>query len=290
MRRILIARWRLSLLIVGMVVGFLGTASRLAHAQYNSAQEARSAGAKLYNARKYAEARAPLEAAIALADDAAFKVGVYRALLQSYRQLPEIDHFLQAADFICQHSESAAERLLTARSLASFVHERGKTADAVKIYEAQLAANPQSKPALCALSAIYLRAEPNPTRRAELLVTLAEVQRQEDALLAEKLEKSAAQQPALAAPHFKDAAAAWQRAGNVEKARAALASAEANGPDARTELLAHFWHKGMADTYLALNQPKQAIPHYEQAITKTSIAGYIQECQQQLAKARQADN
>ncbi len=257
-------------------------------AQYRTAQEAYSAGAKLYNARQFAEARAPFEAAIELSDDPKLQVKSYRALMQSYRQLPEIDQMLKAVDFIFEHGESSTEKSLTARALTAFVHERGKTAEAIKIYEAKLNENPRSKPALYALEEIYRRAEPNPTRRGELTTRLAEVQRQDEAALAEKFEKLATDQPNLAAAHYKDAAVAWQRASNSPKALEALANAENSGPEARNDLLAYFWHKSMADTYLALQEPKRAIGHYEQAIKKTSIDGYLKDCQEQLVKARQA--
>jgi hypothetical protein len=42
----------------------------------------------------------------------------------------------------------------------------------------------------------------------------------------------------------------------------------------------------MADIYLELEQPKEAIPHYENAIKKTTIAGYVKACEEQLAKAK----
>ena len=92
-----------------------------------------------------------------LSDDMPFKVRVSRALMQSYRQLPEIDKMLEATDFILEHGESATEKSLIARALTSFVHQRGKTDEAVKIYEAKLKQDAQNKPALYALAEIYHR-------------------------------------------------------------------------------------------------------------------------------------
>jgi tetratricopeptide (TPR) repeat protein len=273
-----------SLTIVGLAM-----ADHSAQAQpYRTAQEAFNAGARLHNARKYAECQEPFEAALDLSQDDQFKVKVYRALMSSYRQLPEMDKMLEATDFIFEHGESSVEKSLVASSLASFVHERGKTAEAVKIYEEKLKKTPKSKPSLYSLTEIYRRAEPNPNRRAELLKTLDEVQKEDEAKLAAKFEGLAKAEPQLAAVHWKDAAAAWIRADDKPKALAALKNAEANGPDARNDLMAHFWHKGMADIYLDLDQPKEAIPHYETAIKKTTIAGYIKTCEEQLAKARAA--
>jgi tetratricopeptide (TPR) repeat protein len=253
---------------------------------YKTAQEAFNAGAKLHSARKYAECQEPFESALDLSQDNLFKVKVYRALMSSYRQLPEIDKMLEATDFIFEHGESTLDKTSVASSLAVFVRERGKIAEAVKIYEDQLKKTPRSKPALYFLTEIYQRAEPNPNRRAELLKVLSDVQKLDEAKLAEKFEGLARDQPANAAAHWKDAAAAWLRADKKPKATVAVKNAEAAGPDTRNDLLAHFWHKGMADIYLELEQPKQAIPHYENAIKKTTIAGYIKTCEEQLAKAK----
>lgn len=285
-----VLRFRVRSLKTGFLIClfFAACSSVAAQTPYRNAQDAFSAGARLYNARKYAESRAPFEAALALSEDNVFKVRVYRALMESYRQLTEIDKMLEATDFIFEHGESTVENSLTARSLASFVHQRGKTADVVKTYEAKLKATPRSKPALYALTEIYRQADKNPTRREELLKVLAEVQREDEAKLATKFEKLAADQPQLAGVHWKDAAAAWVRADDKEKALAAVQNASSAGPDNRNDQLAHHWHKGMGDIYLALEKPKEAIPHFETAIEKTKIAGYIKTCQEQLAKAKAA--
>lgn len=281
--------WHIRAMFVTASVAVACSFSTQAHAQqYNSAEDAFSAGAKLHNARRYAEAQAPLEAAIELSDDPLFKVKVYRALVQSYRQLPDIDHMLKATDYILENGESSVEKSLMARNLVGFVYQRGKVPDTVKIYEDQLKKDPNSKPALYTLVEMYQRASPNPKRQAELFTVLTEVQRKDEAALAEKLEKQATDDPRTAAASYKDAALAWIRAADQQKAAAALAAAETAGPDSRNDLLAHFWHKGMADAYMGLNQPKEAIPHFEKAIQKTNIAGYIKACQEQLAKAREA--
>lgn len=276
------------LAVAAVCLGIMDCPEAAAQTTYRNAQEAYAAGAKLHNARKFAECREPLEAALKLSDNDLFKVRVYRGLLQSYRQLPEIDEFLEAADFIFEHGESAVENSRIARSVASFVRERGKTADAVKIYEAKLKNDPRDKPALYALTEIYRQVDPNPARRTELLKVLGEVQKQDEAKLAAKFEQLAADQPQLAGVHWKDAAAAWLRADDKKQALAAAQNAEAAGPDNRNDQLAHFWHKAMGDVYLGLDQPKKAIPHLETAIQKTTIAGYIKTCEEQLAKARAA--
>ncbi len=254
--------------------------------EYSSAREAYSDGARLHNMRKYAECREPFEAALKLSDDMQFKVRTYRALMQSYRQLPEIDKMLEATEFIFQHGESTVEKSLIARDLTSFAHQRGKTQEVVDLYESKLKKNPEDRPALYTLTRIYDRAQPNRARRAELQEVLKQVQRKDESVLAGKFEKLAAEQPNVATRHWKDAAAAWLRAEEKEKALAAVNQAEATGPETANDLLAHQWHKAMGDIYLGLDKPAQAIPHYETAIKKTNIAGYIKDCQEKLAKAR----
>jgi tetratricopeptide (TPR) repeat protein len=256
--------------------------------EYGSAREAYSAGAKLYNMRKYAECREPFEAALRLSDDTQFKVRVYRTLIQSYRQLPEIEKMLEATDFIFEHGESAVAKSLIARDLTSFAHQRGKIQEVVEIHENKLKKNPEDRPALYTLSRIYDRAQPNPKRRAELQDVLKKVQQKDDRKLARQIERLAAEQPNVATRHWKDAAAAWLRAEEKQKARDAARQAEATGPETANDLLAHQWHKGMGDIYLGLDEPKKAIPHYESAIEKTNIAGYIKGCQEKLVKARKA--
>jgi tetratricopeptide (TPR) repeat protein len=200
----------------------------------------------------------------------------------------EIDKMLEATAFIFEHAESTTEKSLIARSLASFAHERGKVAEIVKLYEGKLKQNPGDKPALYTLAEIYRRAEPNATRREELLAALSEIEKEDARQRAEKFEQLAAQQPDVAAWNWKEAASAWLQAGDTQKALEAAENAENAGPERRSDLTAHYWHKALGDIYLQLNEPRRAIPHYERAIEKTNIAGYIKACQEQLAKARAA--
>jgi tetratricopeptide (TPR) repeat protein len=99
-------------------------------------------------------------------------------------------------------------------------------------------------------------------------------------------EKVAPMDEKLAAWHWKEAAAAWLAAGEKPKALAAARQSEASEPESRSEQLAHFWHRGLADVFLAAGEPKSAIGHYEKAIEKTTIQGYIDACQKSLAEAK----
>ena len=120
---------------------------------------------------------------------------------------------LEATEFIFEHGESAVAKSLIARDLTSFAHQLGKSQEVVENYENRLKKNPEDRPALYTLTRIYERAQPNPTRRAELQEVLKKVQQQDERKLAGMFEQFAAEQPNVATRHWKDAAAAWLRAG-----------------------------------------------------------------------------
>ncbi len=68
-------------------------------------------------------------------------------------------------------------------------------------------------------------------------------------------------------------AAAWLLLGQKDHALAAAKKSAESPPEQRNDLLAHFWHRNLAEVFLATGQAKLAIPHYEQAIQKTNIQG-----------------
>ena len=67
---------------------------------------------------------------------------------------------------------------------------------------------------------------------------------------------------------------------------AAARAAERGEPEGRSEILAHFWHRGLADVFFEAGEFGASIPHYEEAIRKTTIDGYRKECEQRLGEAR----
>src|SRR5262245_33218278 len=83
-------------------------------------------GAQLVNDKKYAEAQAPLETALKAAANDEERMRVYTALVPVYRQLPEIDKFLEAREFVIRHTDRKAGRSLAANDVASFLFQRGK--------------------------------------------------------------------------------------------------------------------------------------------------------------------
>lgn len=85
--------------------------------------------------------------------------------------------------------------------------------------------------------------------------------------------------------NLKEAASAWLKSGSKENSlRVALAADEAPA-EARNDQLTHFFHRNLADIFMALDQPKKAIPHYEIAIQKTTIEGYLKDTKASLAEA-----
>lgn len=276
--------------------------------KYTNADEAYAIGAALYNSRNYAGSQDPFEAALKLAPDDKYRIKVYRALMGAYRQLPEIDKFVEAADFIITKSESAAERSLTRTDLLSFVHQRGKTNDLAKRYEAVLKKDDKSVTALFILSELYADLKRDPKRSAELLERLAKVSAdsgeeldvQASAKLAQQytkqgkfkegaslFEKIAPLDAKLAAWHWKEAAQAWIKAKDKKKALAAAKSAVKAGPETRGDLLLHFWHRALGQVFVETGEPGMAIEHFEAAIKSTTIDGYLKDTKGELASAKE---
>ncbi|MCC7423992.1 MAG: hypothetical protein IT428_27320 [Planctomycetaceae bacterium] len=290
-------------------VGFLFAVSSAFSDEFKSAQEAYNAGAKAINEGNLAAARGPLEAALKQAPDDAFRLRVNRTLLIPYRELPDIEPMQRAAEYLITHSEQAAERSLTRRSLISFIHRRGKLPEAAKAYEERLKKNPDDRTVLFILVEAYAEPLKNPARSAELAERLAAVEKklgkgQDVAGLAQQAqqyikagkakegaelyEQIAPLDAKLAAWHYKEAAQAWLKSGDQKKAFAAARLAEGADPEARNDQLAFFFHKALADVFSETGHPKEAIPHYEEAIKLTKIDGYLKDCQARLAKAKGA--
>ena len=137
-------------------------------------------GVAFLSTRNYSASREPLEAALQMAPDDKFRIKVYEALLPAYRQLGEIDKFVEACDFLIAKSPTAAQQSITRRALLGFVFERGKLDDLAGRYEDALKKDPQDRTALYVLSELYSRAKPNPGRAAELIERLAKLDQKSD--------------------------------------------------------------------------------------------------------------
>lgn len=87
---------------------------------------------------------------------------------------------------------------------------------------------------------------------------------------AERLEKAADADDRTAASNWKDVAKSWLEADDKEKAKAAVEKSLKARPEARSELLAMFWHDGLGDVYAEVGETAKAIEQYELAITKVA--------------------
>jgi len=282
-----------------------------AEGKYGSAEEALRVAAAYLSLKEYAKSRKPLEAALKLAPDDQYRIKVYRALLPAYRQTDEWLPTFTALEFIIQHSEQAAERSLARTELMGFIRNRGKTEAAVKRYEERLKETKEeavTEATLYILIEVYSRLQNDPRKAAERLEQFAALQQKAGRELtvgdaaqlageyvkarkfkegAELFEQTAKRDEALAAWHYKEAAQAWLKAADKTRALAAVKFADTASPEKRGELLEHFWHRGVADAYFDTGEYVLAIPHYEQAIAKTKIDGYVKDCEKRLAEARQ---
>lgn len=279
-----------------------------AKSKYTSADAAYGVGAALYNNRDYAGAREPLEAALIMAPDDDFRIRVYRALLAPYRQLGTIEPFVGACEYIIRHSDRDAEQSLTRRTLLSFVHERGKVDAFIKRHEERLKKNPKDRLSVYVLSEVYSDVRENPARSIELLKQLAEldgkdageainvndlaklatqhIRAKEYQKGAELYEKIAPQDKKLEAWHWKEAATAWLKLKQYDKAVAAAKKSAEAEPEKRSELLTHYWHRHLGDVFLSTGEAKLAIPQFEKAIESTKIEGYIKDCKASLEEAK----
>lgn len=102
---------------------------------------------------------------------------------------------------------------------------------------------------------------------------------------AELYEEIASLDPTTHAWNLKEAATAWLKLGNKENALRLALAAEAAPAEARNDQLTHFFERNLGDTFMALGQPKKAIPHYEIALQKTTIEGYVKDTKASLQEA-----
>lgn len=284
----------------GITCGLWGLLSVSLMAQeYATAREAFSVGAAFYNAGSYAKAQAPMEAAIQFSEDVEFRVECYRALLASYRLLEKGDKMATAVDYILEHSQ---------RSYLSFLHQRGLAEEAAKRNEERYKANAQDAVALSMLVELYGQLLDKPDRAAELTKQLqvlvppdpknpldvlkqAELGRQltkagKHQEAAKLYEKIAPMDPKLAAWHWKEAAAAWMKEKQTDKAQLAALESSKCEPERRNDQLTYFWSRQLANILVETGEYELAIRHYELALEKTTIDGYKKDTQAKLDEAR----
>jgi tetratricopeptide (TPR) repeat protein len=274
-------------LVLAYVVAWTATCS-LARGdeKYPSARAAVAEANVFMRKRDYKSAQAPLEAALKLAPDDAYRLRIYNNLMACYRLLPETDKMVEASEFTILKTKENSERSLTAGSLTSFMFQRGKLDETRKTYEGRLANDPDDLLALAMLTAIHQVHFDDREKSAAYRVRLDKVEQKRSGKLAEDEETLAGTNADQATDHWKQAAVYWNRAGESAKALKAAKQAEATGPEKRSEMLLHFWHVHLGDVYFSANSYQDAIRHFEQAIKTTKIDGYKKTCEQKLADAK----
>lgn len=272
--------------------------------KFKSFEEAWSVGVAFYNAGNHEAAQAPLEAALKMAKDDEAKVQVYEALIATYRRSDKTDKMTQAVEFVLYNHKSDIHKSLTRRSYLSFLYQRGKIDEAVKRYEKKLKQSPDDLVSLYLLSEIYSDIERNPERATEILERLQKLDpvSKDDPEAANKQAKIASQfmrakdykkaaeiyesiaplDKKLAGYYLKEAAIAHQKLGNTDKAIEFARLAVEAGPDTRNEQLTYFWSRQLGDLFLELELPGEAIPLLKEALTKTTIEGYLKDTQANL--------
>ena len=283
-------------------------ASLFAQAKFQNAEEAWRVGVAYYNSRNFAASREPFEAALKMAPNDKFRLKVNDALMASYRLLPEPEKMFGACEYVIEHSKQDAKKSIVRRSLISFSFHQGKIDDLIKRHEDRLKKNDKDRTSLYILAEVYSGAKSNPQKAIEYTQRLAKVDGSKgkpvsvrlSASLAQQFikagdyqkgaelyEKIAPQDESLAAWHWKEAASAWLKAGEKKKALAAAKKSHESAPEKRSDLLTHFWHKGIADIFLATDDANLAIEHYKKAIKTTKIDGYIQSSKAGLKAAKE---
>jgi tetratricopeptide (TPR) repeat protein len=278
-----------------------------AETPYRSAEEAYRVGAAYVSTKNYKASLEPLEAALRLEPDDDLRLKINLALIPAYRTLPEIGKFVLACEYVIDKADSETKRSLIRRTLLSTVHVRGEADELIERHEDILKKDGGNRLSLYILSEAYTRLKRDPQRAAELIERLAKLDEKPDGSVdisrtaslaqqyvrakkyaqgAELYEQIAPLDAKLAAWHYKEAATAWLAGGDREKALAAAKRSAHSPPEKRSEILAYFWRRGLADVFLATGEPNLAIEHYLEAINNTTIEGYIKDCEKLIDDAR----
>lgn len=275
--------------VAALLLFVLASLSAVAQ-EFKSAREARSEANKHLKNKDYAKAQQPLEAALALTPEANYgdRVDIYRALMSSYRLLPEVDKMQEAVEYVQLRGDSAIERRSVGRDFANFIKQRGKADWAVTLYESRLAKDPKDPAALVILTTLYADGtDEKKARGSKLEGELKSLDRERAAKKAEALEKSAETgDPLAAASGYKDAAKAWLEADDKARAKAAVEKSTKAFPEKRSPILGMFWHEGLGDVLMQLDDCANAALHYEEAVALASSAPLKNPLRTKLIKAK----
>ncbi len=277
---------------------------------FASAQEAYRVGQAFVRSKNMKEGQAALEQALTLKPAAPLKTQVLQALLVPYATLEDVEPMVRTADLLIREAKAPAELLSARRSLLTYLAQKKKAAEVTPRYEMALKNQPADRTALIILSGLYADALKQPQRGGELTDTLLELLRREyrmnvpSGVLSEMArqydrcnrhreaaalwEELAAASEHLRPFHYKEAAVAWLKAQDKEKALNLARTAVAGPAEMRTNLLAHFWHRHLGEVFLATGDYRLAIEQLEKAVAKAEVEGYKRECEKKLEEAKKA--
>lgn len=257
-------------------------------AEFKNFDEAMREGTKQLRDKQFPEAQAALEAALKLAASDEDRSKAYQALVQPYRQLPEIDKMLEAQEFIIAHSDQRAKRSLAASDVASFLHQRGKDNVGLERYQARLQKEPRDLVGLTMLAALYRNSAAHRDQVDAMKQRVESVNMELAQKVAEKHEAAAVAATKTQAWFYKEAALAWLEANNKLKAHAAAKKSVASQPEARSGLLAFYWHEGLGRAFLEAGDAKSAMAQFEAAIELAPGKGQRDDAEKKLAEAKAA--
>jgi Tfp pilus assembly protein PilF len=253
--------------------------------KYRSADAAVGDAIKYLEKKDYKSAQAPLEAALKLAPDDAYRLRVYDYLMACYRQLPDPAKMTEAVEFSIVKTKENANRSLTCRSFASYLFAQGKTDEARKKYEQRLEKDAEDLVALSVLNGINQHLRSDRAKRDEYRDRLTKAEQKKNGEQAEE-EETLAKSDKDATWHWKQAAVYWIRAASPKKALKAAKQADATGPEKRSDILLYYWHTALADVYMEAESPADAVPHLEEALASARTASSKKDCEQKLALAK----
>jgi tetratricopeptide (TPR) repeat protein len=301
-------RWLTPFLLVTILATSVETGLARQAKDYKSAAEAYEVGATFLRQKNNAKGQEALEAALTLSPDAKLKGKIYRALLIPYDADKDFTKFLSAMDYVIRFPTSQPERSNNRRDVLGFLQERKKEKEGAERYEAMLKKDPKDEVVLYILSGIQGDLLGDAKRAAELTDQLAKVIKDKggagDVLTtvtlaqeyvksrkfkegAELYEKAAGMDDKQKAHYLKEAAGAWVKAEDKDKARAAAKASAALGFDNKNKLLAHFWNRGLGEVFFDTGDYQLAVQHLEKAIELTTIEGYRKDCQKKLEMAKE---
>jgi len=289
-----------------------GRADDAVATDYDTFDQAVESALGFYRVRNYGACKVPLEAALELASSDQKRADVHLMLINAYAETGDAEKMCVSADFAIENMKGRSSIFLLhpgpASTLARAAGRKGKVRFVKERYQKQLEDDPQNVPALVILSSLASDVDRDPVLQVKYLQQLLDIQdkntdlpvdpkvvtdlarayaRTKDGPKAAVLfERAAELDEAQKTHHLKDAAKAWVDAGEMDKAVATARKAVEVGPDTRSELLTHFWHRGIGQVFLAAKKRDEAVEHLQKAVETTKIDGYKKDSQAELDEAK----